>query len=137
MDPLLPDVLVFPPRVDLHDHPLVKDGSLILQVIHWCSPTHAADAGCSFCILRELLRQGSSHPFAEGGGLSLIVIPGLSSSARKPAWALSWRLCVQSKASCMPAHALRPLPGWHVVDCCAAPGNKTTHVAGASCKDDV
>ena len=30
----------------------------------------------------------------------------------------------------MPAHALAPEPGWHVVDCCAAPGNKTTHVAG-------
>ncbi len=29
----------------------------------------------------------------------------------------------------MPAHALRPQPGWTVVDCCAAPGNKTTHVA--------
>jgi putative methyltransferase len=29
----------------------------------------------------------------------------------------------------MPAHALQPQPGWHVVDCCAAPGNKTTHVA--------
>lgn len=35
----------------------------------------------------------------------------------------------QSKASCMPAHALQPGPGWHVVDCCAAPGNKTTHAA--------
>jgi putative methyltransferase len=29
----------------------------------------------------------------------------------------------------MPAHALQPQLGWHVVDCCAAPGNKTTHVA--------
>jgi len=29
----------------------------------------------------------------------------------------------------MPAHALQPGPGWHVVDCCAAPGNKTTHAA--------
>ena len=36
---------------------------------------------------------------------------------------------LQSKASCMPAHALQPGAGWHVVDCCAAPGNKTTHVA--------
>ena len=34
VDPLLPDVLVFPPRADLHDHPLVKNGSLILQVSH-------------------------------------------------------------------------------------------------------
>ena len=29
----------------------------------------------------------------------------------------------------MPAHALAPKPGWNVLDCCAAPGNKTTHVA--------
>lgn len=39
---------------------------------------------------------------------------------------------MQSKASCLPAHALAPQPGWHVVDACAAPGNKTTHVAGKS-----
>ena len=32
VDPLLPDVLVFAPGVDLHDHPLVRDGCLILQV---------------------------------------------------------------------------------------------------------
>ena len=31
----------------------------------------------------------------------------------------------------MPAHALRPEPGWTVLDACAAPGNKTTHLAGA------
>jgi 16S rRNA C967 or C1407 C5-methylase (RsmB/RsmF family) len=36
---------------------------------------------------------------------------------------------LQSKASCIPAQALQPAAGWHVVDCCAAPGNKTTHVA--------
>ena len=29
----------------------------------------------------------------------------------------------------MPAHALSPQRGWLVMDCCAAPGNKTTHVA--------
>ncbi|GAB4818953.1 hypothetical protein N2152v2_005999 [Parachlorella kessleri] len=38
-------------------------------------------------------------------------------------------LILQSKASCMPAHALAPQPGWQVVDACAAPGNKTTHLA--------
>eukprot|EP00955_Chlamydomonas_euryale_P094851 364898-Chlamydomonas_euryale.AAC.2 len=29
----------------------------------------------------------------------------------------------------MPAHALAPSCGWTVMDCCAAPGNKTTHAA--------
>ncbi|KAF5830704.1 S-adenosyl-L-methionine-dependent methyltransferase [Dunaliella salina] len=64
-DPLLPDVLLLPPGTDMHNHPHVIEGSLVLQ----------------------------------------------------------------SRASCMPAHALQPKPGWTCVDCCAAPGNKTTHVA--------
>ncbi len=32
VDELLPDVLLFPAGTDLHDHPLVTNGSLILQV---------------------------------------------------------------------------------------------------------
>lgn len=32
LDGLLPDVLVFPAGTDLHDHPLVRSGILILQV---------------------------------------------------------------------------------------------------------
>lgn len=35
----------------------------------------------------------------------------------------------------MPAHALAPEPGWDVLDACAAPGNKTTHLAGAGLHD--
>lgn len=66
VDSLLPDLLLLPPGTDMHDHPLVANGSLILQ----------------------------------------------------------------SKSSCMPAHALAPQPGWTVIDACAAPGNKTTHLAG-------
>ncbi|KAK9857582.1 hypothetical protein WJX84_008181 [Apatococcus fuscideae] len=44
-------------------------------------------------------------------------------------WVKNGNLILQSKASCMPAQALQPKPGWTVMDCCAAPGNKTTHVA--------
>ena len=65
-DPLVDGVLLFPPRTDLHDHPAVLCGQLILQ----------------------------------------------------------------SRASCLPAVALAPEKGWTVVDACAAPGNKTTHLAG-------
>ena len=65
IDPHVPNLLVFPPGTDLPEHPMVRDGRLILQ----------------------------------------------------------------GKASCLPAAALAPEPGWEVLDCCAAPGNKTTHLA--------
>ena len=32
LDTLLPDLLKLPPGTDLHDHPLVEEGVLILQV---------------------------------------------------------------------------------------------------------
>eukprot|EP00240_Pyramimonas_obovata_P004185 CAMPEP_0118954756 /NCGR_PEP_ID=MMETSP1169-20130426/58828_1 /TAXON_ID=36882 /ORGANISM="Pyramimonas obovata, Strain CCMP722" /LENGTH=352 /DNA_ID=CAMNT_0006902443 /DNA_START=595 /DNA_END=1650 /DNA_ORIENTATION=- len=38
-------------------------------------------------------------------------------------------LVLQGKGSCMPAVALKPQAGWEVIDACAAPGNKTTHLA--------
>ncbi|XP_061592561.1 probable 28S rRNA (cytosine-C(5))-methyltransferase [Cololabis saira] len=61
----LPEVLVFPPKTDFHDHFLYKAGHIILQ----------------------------------------------------------------DKASCLPAHLLNPPVGSHVLDACAAPGNKTSHLA--------
>ncbi|KAK9078482.1 hypothetical protein SSX86_002539 [Deinandra increscens subsp. villosa] len=64
-DDMLPDLLVLPPGTDLHNHPLVTDGSVFLQ----------------------------------------------------------------GKASSMVAAALGPKPGWEVIDACAAPGNKTVHLA--------
>ena len=33
------------------------------------------------------------------------------------------------QASCLPAFLLAPPPGSHVIDACAAPGNKSTHLA--------
>ncbi|XP_074045543.1 28S rRNA (cytosine-C(5))-methyltransferase isoform X2 [Macrotis lagotis] len=65
LDPLLPELLVFPPGTDLHQHPLHRAGHLILQ----------------------------------------------------------------DKVSCLPAMLLAPPPGAHVIDACAAPGNKTSQLA--------
>ena len=39
------------------------------------------------------------------------------------------RLILQGKSSCFPVEALSPEKGWTAFDCCAAPGNKTTHLA--------
>ncbi|XP_066551524.1 28S rRNA (cytosine-C(5))-methyltransferase isoform X2 [Amia ocellicauda] len=38
-------------------------------------------------------------------------------------------LILQDKASCLPAFLLKPPAGAHVLDACAAPGNKTSHLA--------
>ncbi|OMO86509.1 Bacterial Fmu (Sun)/eukaryotic nucleolar NOL1/Nop2p [Corchorus olitorius] len=64
-DDLVPDLLKLPPKCDLHNHPLVMNGSIFMQ----------------------------------------------------------------GKASSMVAAALAPEPGWEVLDACAAPGNKTVHLA--------
>uniref|UniRef100_A0A3Q4C0P1 SAM-dependent MTase RsmB/NOP-type domain-containing protein n=1 Tax=Mola mola TaxID=94237 RepID=A0A3Q4C0P1_MOLML len=61
----LPELLVFAPKTDFHDHFLYKAGHIILQ----------------------------------------------------------------DKASCLPAYLLNPAPGSHVIDACAAPGNKSSHLA--------
>ncbi|KAM0944768.1 putative 16S rRNA (cytosine(967)-C(5))-methyltransferase [Dioscorea sansibarensis] len=42
---------------------------------------------------------------------------------------MSGSVFLQGKASSMVAIALGPKPGWQVLDCCAAPGNKTAHLA--------
>ncbi|KAI1893700.1 hypothetical protein AGOR_G00126390 [Albula goreensis] len=61
----LPDLLVFPPKMDFHTHFLYQAGHIILQ----------------------------------------------------------------DKASCLPAYLLNPRVGAQVLDACAAPGNKTSHLA--------
>ncbi|KAA0704117.1 putative 28S rRNA (cytosine-C(5))-methyltransferase [Triplophysa tibetana] len=38
-------------------------------------------------------------------------------------------IILQDKASCLPAFFLNPPVGSHVIDACAAPGNKTSHLA--------
>ncbi|NXQ93206.1 NSUN5 methyltransferase, partial [Sagittarius serpentarius] len=41
----------------------------------------------------------------------------------------SGHIILQDKASCLPAFLLGPAAGSHVIDACAAPGNKTSHLA--------
>jgi 25S rRNA (cytosine2278-C5)-methyltransferase len=44
VDDLLPDLLLFPPGTDLHDHPMVADGRLVLQVWDACGHARARPA---------------------------------------------------------------------------------------------
>eukprot|EP00112_Aurelia_sp_Birch-Aquarium-sp1_P017743 Seg415.2 transcript_id=Seg415.2/GoldUCD/mRNA.D3Y31 product="putative 28S rRNA" protein_id=Seg415.2/GoldUCD/D3Y31 len=64
-DKNIPDILIFSPGTDLHEHPLYKSGHILLQ----------------------------------------------------------------DKASCLPAFLLKPKQTSTVIDACAAPGNKTTHLS--------
>jgi hypothetical protein len=61
-DALLDDVLLFPPGTDLHEHPLVKDACLILQV-----------RSCSCSADEAVMLEGTPpHLF-----LVLLIFPGL------------------------------------------------------------
>ncbi|XP_078082143.1 28S rRNA (cytosine-C(5))-methyltransferase [Mustelus asterias] len=42
-------------------------------------------------------------------------------------------IILQDKASCLPAYLLNPPAGSHVIDACAAPGNKSSHLAAILC----
>lgn len=44
-------------------------------------------------------------------------------------WFLSGHFIMQDPASMLPPHLLTPQPGEHILDLCAAPGGKTTHIA--------
>jgi 25S rRNA (cytosine2278-C5)-methyltransferase len=60
---------------------------------------------------------------------NLIAIPGFVDLTKSEAY-LSGAIIFQDKASCFPAYMLDPLTeDGDIVDTCAAPGNKTTHLA--------
>ncbi|KAG0454697.1 hypothetical protein HPP92_023989 [Vanilla planifolia] len=58
----------------------------------------------------------------------MLVLPGGTDLHKHPL-VLDRSIFLQGKASSMVAVALSPKPGWKVLDACAAPGNKTTHLA--------
>ena len=84
---------------------------------------------------------GGGHTVARDEHIpNLLVLPP-GSRLHDNALVKSGKLILQDKASCFPAHVLLEQPGaakqlhraggppFDVVDCCAAPGNKTSHTA--------
>lgn len=59
---------------------------------------------------------------------NLLVLPPGTDLHNNPL-VTSGKVFMQGKASSMVAVALGPKPGWEVIDACAAPGNKTVHLA--------
>jgi putative methyltransferase len=58
----------------------------------------------------------------------LLVFPNGTNLSQHPLYTTG-HIILQDKASCFPAHALSPPPGAICLDACAAPGNKTSHLA--------
>lgn len=57
-----------------------------------------------------------------------LVLQGISDISQTPAF-LEGRITVQDESSMLAARVLDPQPGERILDVCAAPGGKTTHIA--------
>ena len=68
---------------------------------------------------------------------NLTALPPSADLSKTSAY-LSGQIILQDKASCFPAYLLNPRPNdGDCVDACAAPGNKTTHLAAITQYEDV
>ncbi|CAH1772808.1 unnamed protein product [Owenia fusiformis] len=99
---------------------------------------HFQDEGYTFSPKSAFKQPGSFHkavkaiqtmqllqdPHIDG----LLVFPQNTDFHKHPLY-IDGSIILQDKASCVPAYVLSPPNGSHVIDCCAAPGNKTSHLA--------
>lgn len=77
----------------------------------------------------EVQKRGSKKLFIDEHIPNLVAVPPNTDLIKDKAYT-SGALIFQDKASCFPAYLLDPTPeDGDVIDSCAAPGNKTTHVA--------
>ncbi|KAJ0104397.1 hypothetical protein J7T55_011182 [Diaporthe amygdali] len=79
--------------------------------------------------VQEVLSSASKLIYIDEHIPNLVAVSPRFDFARCPAYK-SGQIILQDKASCFPAYLLDPRPSeGDVIDGCAAPGNKTTHVA--------
>lgn len=78
-------------------------------------------------LLEQLEKEGCAGKKSERApeGLQLLTSPPVSTL---PSFQ-NGLFTVQDESSMLAAHALNPVKGWNVLDVCAAPGGKTTHMA--------
>ena len=90
--------------------------------------------------LEEVLKICSSHDnkllHIDTHVPNLIALPPSADLSKTPAY-INGQIILQDKASCFPAYLLDPKPNdGDCVDACAAPGNKTTHLAAITQYED-
>lgn len=78
-------------------------------------------------LLNEMLEQGLNAAASEVSPYG-IVVKGGGNMALTP-WYRDGYLSIQDESSMLVAEAVAPEPGMKVLDCCAAPGGKTAHMA--------
>ncbi|GAB0132641.1 hypothetical protein EsDP_00001070 [Epichloe bromicola] len=80
--------------------------------------------------IRDVVAKEGRHIFLDPHVPNLVAVTAGHDLSKTEAYA-SGKIILQDKASCFPAYLLDPRPeDGDVVDACAAPGNKTTHLAG-------
>ena len=82
----------------------------------------------------KALSSSEHHIYVDKNIPDLVAVPKTIDLSKTASY-LEGRIILQDKASCFPAHLLDPRAGeGDIVDACAAPGNKTTHLAALLCK---
>jgi putative methyltransferase len=104
----------------------------------WGTQAHAAASEPGAAAAAAADSAADSRRYCEDAHIPHLLVFAPGTDLHEHALLRTGQIILQDKASCMPAAVLDPAgPGhasapkgqpWHVLDACAAPGNKTTHL---------